>query len=135
MKTNRHHLAEVIGAKSLKISNIDRLAKELAAYLLITGQTDELESLIRDIMAYRAEHGVIDATASSAHKLSSEDIADIRQMLLREHPEATSLLIDRAADADVIGGVKLNMPGEQLDLTVRAKVNTFKRLTTAEKEA
>jgi len=131
MNSTRHHLAEVIAAQSLHIKDFHQLAKELAAYLLDTGQTDELESLMRDIMTYRSNHGVVEATATSAHPLSAQDIADIKQILRAEYPAAKSLQVDQAADADVIGGVKLDMPGEQLDLTVRAKVNTFKRLTSA----
>jgi F0F1-type ATP synthase delta subunit len=129
--STEHRLAEVIGARTLHTSDFHQLALELAAYLLDSGQTYELEPLMRDIMAYRAHHGVVEATTVSAHQLSTQDITDIEQILRQEYPRASSLLIDKAEDPNVIGGVKLNMPGEQLDLTVRAKVNTFKRLTTA----
>jgi len=135
MNSTRHHLAEVVGAKSLKISDFHQLAQEIAAYLLDSGQTGQLESLMRDIMAYRSERGVVEATATSAHTLSARDITDIKQILHKEYPAAKSLLVDQTEDTDVIGGVKLDMPGEQLDLTVRAKVNAFKRLTTAGEEA
>ena len=135
MNDTRHHLAEVIGAKSLHISDFHELAKEIAAYLLETGRVSELDSLMRDIMAYRAEHGVVEATATSAHQLSEQDITDIKQILRSEYPYATSLVVDQAQDPELIGGVKLGMPGEQLDLSVRAKVNNFKHLTTAGEEA
>ena len=133
--SSHSHLAEVIGAKSLHLNDFHQLAQEIAAYLLETGQTADLESLMRDIIVYRSKHGVVEASATSAHTLSNQDIADIKQILHAEYPKAKSLLVDQTEDPDMIGGVKLDMPGEQLDLTVRAKVNTFKRLTTAGKES
>ncbi|HLC91801.1 MAG TPA: F0F1 ATP synthase subunit delta [Candidatus Saccharimonadales bacterium] len=132
--SSHSHLVEVIGAKSLETSDLHQLAREIAAYLMETSQTADMESLIRDIMAYRAKHGVVEATTTSAHTLSIEDIDDIKQILHAEYPQARSLFVNQAKDPDVIGGVRLDMPGEQLDLTVRAKVNTFKRLTTSGKE-
>ncbi len=130
MKKTRHHLAEVIGKKTLETTDYKKLAKQVAAYLLGTGQTYELQSLMRDILAYRAAHGVIEITATSANELSQADINDIKAMLKQEYPKAKSFEIDEAIDGRVMGGVKLDLPNEQLDLTVRAKVNTFKRLTT-----
>ena len=131
MSSTRHHLAQVIGERSLKTGNFDLLAKEIAAYLLDNGRTSELDSLMRDIMAYRAEHGVIEVSAVSAHQLSSQDITDIKELLKQEYPQAKSFTVDQESDPDLMGGVKLDLPGEQLDLTVRAQVNKFKRLTTA----
>ena len=131
MSSTRHHLAQVIGQRSLKTDNFNKLAKEIAAYLLDTGRTSELDSLMRDIMSYRAEHGVIEVDAISAHQLSQQDIKDIKVLLKAEYPQAKTFTVDQRQEPEVMGGVKLDMPGEQLDLTVRAQVNKFKRLTTA----
>jgi F0F1-type ATP synthase delta subunit len=79
--SSRHHLAQVIGQRSLKSTNFNKLAKEIAAYLLETGKLSELDSLMRDIMNYRAEHGVIEVMATSANELSRQDIADIKSLL------------------------------------------------------
>ncbi len=131
MSSSRHHLAQVIGKRSLQAGNFDLLAKEIAAYLLDTGQVNQLDSLMRDIMNYRAEHGVIEVQTSSAHKLSSQDIADIKVLLKSEYPSAKHFTIDQALEPEAMGGIKLDLPGEQLDLTIRAKVNKFKRLTSS----
>ncbi len=135
MKDTRHHLAEVIGQKTLHIKDYKMLSKEIAAYLLETGQTAQLESLMRDIMAYRAQHGVVEVMATSANELSQADINDIKELLKEEYPHAKSFEIDRVENKAVMGGVKLGLPDKQLDLTIRAKVNTFKRLTTFGKGA
>ncbi|MGZ6004672.1 MAG: F0F1 ATP synthase subunit delta [Candidatus Saccharimonadales bacterium] len=135
MSSKRHHLAQIIGQRSLKAGNVDKFAQQIAAYLLDSGQVANLDSLMRDVMAYRAEHGVVEVEATSASRLSAEDIADIKAILKQEYPQAKTIDVDQARESEVMGGVKLDMPGEQLDLTVRAQVNKFKRLTTAGKGA
>lgn len=131
MSSSRQRLSQVIGQRSLKVSNFDKMAKEIAAYLLETGQTKQLDSLMRDIMNYRAEHGVVEVMATSANPLSKQDINDIRALLKQEYHGSKEYAVDQTIDQQVMGGVKLDMPGEQLDLTIRAKVNQFKRLTTS----
>ncbi len=128
MNASRHHLAEVIGKRSLRTTNTKTLARELAAYLLETNQTNSLESLMRDVMAYRAEHGVVEATAVSAHSLTADVKRQVRHILKDQYPDLKTTMIDEKLDPSVIGGIRVEMPGEQLDATVEAKLNTFKRL-------
>lgn len=130
--SSRHHLAEVLAERTLHVSDTGALANEVAGYLLLNGQTDQLESLMRDIMAYRAERGVVEATAVSANPLSGQDVEDIKNILKAEYPHAKQFTIDQEQSPEVVGGVKLNLPGEQLDLTVKSQVNKFKRLTTSQ---
>lgn len=131
MASKRHHLAEVLGERSLKATDFKTMAKVVAAYLLETGNTAQLEPLMRDIVAYRADHGVVEVEASSAHDLTSQDIKDIRMLLKAEYPASHSFSIDQSQDPNLVGGIKLSLPGQQLDLTVKAQVNKFKRLTTS----
>jgi F0F1-type ATP synthase delta subunit len=133
MKESRHHLAQVIGEKTLHVTDSKLLAREIAAYLLNEKQTSNLESLIRDIIAYRADHGAIEAIAASTSPLSTTVLEDIRQMLQSEYPEAQSIVVREKRDDSVIGGVRIDLPNEQLDLTVKSKLSTFKRLTALER--
>lgn len=130
MNSQRHHLAATIAERTLHVSDTDELAREVAAYLLHENKVAELDSLMRDVIAYRAEHGVVEAVALSAHDLDHTDLEDIEQLLQEEYPSAKQFTVDQVKVPELIGGVKIELPGEQLDLTVRAKVNTFKRLTT-----
>lgn len=129
MNPSRHQLAEAIGKRSLRVSNSKKLAAQVAAYLLETNQTASLESLLRDVMAYRAEHGVVEARAVSAHELSGEVRRQIRLILQDQYPAMKESLVDSEIDPAVIGGVRIELPGEQLDATVAAKLNLFKKLT------
>jgi F0F1-type ATP synthase delta subunit len=131
---SRRHLAEVIGERTLHVRDTEKLAKTIAAYLLDTHDTADLESLIRDVMEYRAQHGVVEAVAISAHDLSRDAIRDLEAILKREHPKAKSVHIISRKDPSVVGGVRLQMANEQLDLSIREKLDTFKRLTANIKE-
>ena len=134
MKTSRHSLVDVISERTLHITDSKKLASEIAAYLLEENLTSDLDSIMRDVMKYRLEHGIVEVDVISAHKLSDQDITDIKDLLVSEFPEATSYSIDERIDPYVIGGVKLEFPGSQLDLSVFSKLNLFKRHMTSGKE-
>ncbi len=129
MNTTRQQLAQIIAEKSLHIQDVQGLAKEIAAYLMDQNQTNILDSLIRDIIAYRIKNGIVEASTISAHNLSPKDIDDIKSILKTEYPKLKSLMIDQVQDSNEIGGVKLNLPDKQLDLTVRSRLNKFKQFT------
>ena len=135
MSSTRHHLAQVIAKRSLLTSDLKDLAQEVAAYLLDNGDVASLDSLMRDVINYRASHGVVEVMAVTANPLSDKDMVDINNILKSEYKDSKTFKIDQRQTPDVLGGVKLSLPGEQLDLTVRSKVNKFKRLTTAGKGA
>lgn len=134
MNQSRHHLAEVIAEKTIKTSDNKLLAKEIAAYLLDENQTTNLESLIRDIMQYRLDKGVVEVIAVSASELPENVISDVKKLVEYEFPASKNIIVNQRRDNNVIGGVKLEFPNQQLDMTVKAKLNKFKRLTATGKE-
>jgi F0F1-type ATP synthase delta subunit len=127
-------MAEVIGAKTLKIKSSRSLAQEIAAFLLVEHRTREIDSLLRDVIQYRAEHGVVEAVAISAQALSKTVKKDIKAFLHDEFPVAKTLAWHDKRDPGVVGGLKIELPNEQLDITTRGKLDTFKRLTGAGRE-
>ena len=131
---SRRHLSEVIGERTMHVRGTKELAREVAAYLLDTRETADLESLIRDIMEFRANHGIVEAVAVSAHELNNEIVRDIKRILKVEYPRAKSITVTNRLDPSVVGGVRVELANKQLDLTVREKIDTFKRLTAEIKE-
>lgn len=129
-KLPRHDLAAVLSEKLLALPE-KRLAGEVAAYLLSEGRTGELEPLLRDIQQYRAEHGVVEVTAVSARELSAQVRRDIEDRVRELYPAAKHIITSSRLDTDAIGGVRIELANQQLDLTVRGKLNRFKQLTTA----
>ncbi len=134
MAIPRHIIAATLAQRSLGSIDKPRFAKEIAAYLISQRRTGQLESLLRDMMQYRADHGIVEVIASSAHPLEPAAKTDIEKRVRRLYPEAKHVIITVEHDASLVGGVRLQLANQQLDLSVRAKLNRFKQLTTAGKE-
>ena len=129
-KLPRHELAKVLASKLADVP-VKKLGEAIAAYLLTEGRTGELDSLLRDIQQYRTDQGTVEVTAVSAHELSPQVRKDIETQVRQLYPAARHIIISPQLDADAIGGVRLELANQQLDLTVRGKLNRFKQLTTA----
>ena len=129
--TFRPKLAQVIAEKTLRTSDTAALTREVAAYLIDQNHVDQLDSVMRDVLKYRAEHGHVEATVVSAFPLGTAERSAIMAELKAEYPKASSYTLNQRVDENVVGGIRMEMAGEQLDLTVRAKLNTLKRLTAA----
>lgn len=133
MKTPRRKIAAVLAERSLAANaNGKNLGRMVAAYLLTTGRTGELGSLMRDVQALRAEHGVVEVAAVTAHELTAAVKAGIETHVRRLYPDARQIIISEIHDPEVVGGVRLEFPHQQLDLSVRGKLNRFKQLTAIE---
>jgi F0F1-type ATP synthase delta subunit len=133
MIKSRKDLAEYIGQKTLDTNDRDKLVNEIAAYLLEEKLTTDLDSLMRDVMLYRLENGIVEVIVKSAYELSSDDIDDIYKLLKIEYPNADFYTVDQVIDSNVIGGVKIEFPGAQLDLSIFNRLNLFKRQVEAGK--
>lgn len=131
MKQPRHEIATAIARRSLATSDVAKLGDEIAAYLLLTRRTGELDSLLRDIMQYRADHGIVEVIAVSAYPLSDKVKHDIEAQVRSLYPEAKEIIISHRLDSTVISGVRLEFANQQLDLSVRNKLNKLKQLTAA----
>jgi F0F1-type ATP synthase delta subunit len=134
MKQPRTKLAQTIADTTLKSGSTKHYAKEVAAYLLSEGRVGELDSLLRDVQADWAKAGFVEVIAASAHPLTSEIKTTIAAQIKQRYPEAKTVLITEQFDPAVIGGVRVSLANEQLDLSIEAKLNRFKQLTTAGKE-
>lgn len=130
MKTRRTRIAQTIADKTLKSGSSKKLNQEIAAYLLAERRVGDLDSILRDVQADWAEAGVIEVIASSAHELSAANKADIKKQVAKLYPAANKIIVTHVEDPEVIGSVRLELPNQQLDMSVEAKLNKFKQLTT-----
>jgi F-type H+-transporting ATPase subunit delta len=128
MKTPRRELAKVIAERTLSERDPRALARTIAAYLLDEHRTAELEPLLRDVMQYRLEHGSIEADVVSVHELSRQVEDDLKTLLKAEYPGVEQIIINQRRDPELIGGLRIDLPNEQLDDSVRAKLSNFKQL-------
>lgn len=128
MASVRKELAQYIADQQ----KVDRktLAREVAAYLLTSKQVSQLESLLRDVKAVRESEGILEAEVVSAHPLDAAARTQIEAVLKSHKKGVKQVRIETAEDPDVVGGLNIRLAHEQLNMTVRAKLDTFKRLTT-----
>lgn len=132
MKTPRHILSGVIAERTMQIIDPSILGREIAAYLLAERRTADLESILRDIMQIRSEHGILEAEVVTAHEVQPNVLNEIKQLLQDAYPKAKNIHLTGRLDPSVIGGLRIDLANEQLDMTVASKLATFKRLTAGE---
>jgi len=129
MKTPRTRIAQVIANRTLQSGATDALVHEVAAYVLAERRVGELNSLMRDVQEDWAQAGQVEVLAASAHPLSAEVHQDIESQIKTIYPNAKRIIVTEVLDPEVIGGVRLSLANQQLDLSVEAKLNKFKQLT------
>ena len=134
MKTPRTRIASVIADRTLRQGASAQLSSEVAAYLLAERRVSELDSILRDVQAGWAAAGHVEVIATSAHALTAEVKADITNQVTALYPDAKRVIVTEAHDPEVIGGVRLELANQQLDLSVEAKLNKFKQLTSKGKD-
>jgi F0F1-type ATP synthase delta subunit len=132
MRVPRRDLAHVIVEATLHEHSATKLAQGIAAYLLLEKRTSELEPLLRDIMQYRLEHGVIEAEVDSVRGLPERIEAELKQLLKDNYPQTKHVTINQRQDEHLVGGMVVHLPNEQLDDSVRGRLNHFKQLIAAE---
>lgn len=135
MKTLRRDIADVIATKSLRTFNIKKLSQSTAAYLLEENRVNELEPILRDIQTIRAENGYVEVTAFSAHALTDRTRSDITLQVKLLYPKAKHIVITEQLDSRIVGGVRIEFPNQQLDLSIETKLNKFRHLSMTGKGA
>ena len=134
MSTKRSELADVVASSTLKKGASRKYTRDLAAYLLDNHLTGEVDSLMRDVQALWAKSGHLEVLTSSAHPLTDSIKSEIRRQVKKAAPKASTIVVTEVYDEQVIGGVRINLPGRQLDLSIEAKLNRFKQLVSEGKE-
>lgn len=130
MKAPRTRVSQVIADKTLLKGASKRFSQEVAAYLLAERRTGQLESIMRDVQGDWAQAGRVEVIAASAHPLTAGVRADIKRQIKKLYPKAQTIIVTEQHDPEIIGGVRLSLADQQLDLSVQAKLNKFKQLTT-----
>lgn len=134
MKQTRTKIAKTIADRIDRSDSPQAVSREIAAYLLAERRVDDLDSVMRDLWQIRADAGVVEVVAASAHPLTDDIKQNIKSEIKRHYPDAKDISIDELFDPTIIGGVRLSLANQQLDMSVEAKLNKFKQLTAVGKE-
>ena len=74
-------------------------------------------------LRYNADHGIMEVTATSAVALSDSQQAALQQKL--EAKTGKTVRLHCVVDAAVLGGMRLSMDGQELDGTLRRRLDTL----------
>jgi F0F1-type ATP synthase delta subunit len=129
MRPNRQQIAEIIAGRLDHGQSLRSLSREIAAYLLVEERSKELNSIMRDVIKLRADKGLVESSAVVAHELESKVEKSLHGLIKTVRPNAKRIIINHKLDPYMIGGVRLDIVDQRLDLSVRAKLNKLKTLT------
>lgn len=124
-KLSRRDLATYFANEALKGTSVKKLSRQLAAYLIETGRTKELSLMLREIQYRLSEKGYVMGTVTTAHALTDATRKAITTYA-KKHSSATTLHLDSIVDSSVLGGMKLDLPGHELDATIARQLTTLK---------
>ena len=124
---SRTKVAKYVASELDKGADPKELAKYVAGYLIDSGKSAEVNSLVRDVMESRAEEsGYVELETSSAYPLTPEQKTEIEKIARQQYPGAKDIVIHHTVDPKSIGGVNISFPHSQLDLSVRTKLNRLR---------
>jgi F0F1-type ATP synthase delta subunit len=125
VRLSRHKLSHYYASSLIDGADPKQLAKQMAAYLIETGRTKELSMIISDIEYQMSLNGVVVASVTSAHDL--DEIAKTALIdFVRKHTDATDVHLTEHLDPGVLGGIKLQFTGTELDTTIARRLTTLK---------
>lgn len=127
-KEPRAVIARAIASELRDTTDMTQVAQSVAAYLVSEGRESDLESIMRDVMRIRRQDGTLEVDVQTAHDQNPTLQSELIDMIRQEFP-ADHLLADTTLRPELVGGVRITTADEQLDLSVRGKLDTFKRLT------
>ena len=121
---SRRKIARYVAAEAVKGASMKELLREVAAYLVETGHTRDYELMVRDIEDALSREGIViaDVTTASDEQVVSE------AALKRIVPHAKQLIMRKHTDKSLLGGVLVELPGEQLDASVRSRLTKLRLL-------
>lgn len=124
-KLSRRVIAQYFGQQLIAGADQPSLSRQLAGYLIESKRTKELDLIVGDIESYLATQGIVMADVTSAFPLSETTEQTIRQMIIGA-TGAQNIHLNTTVDASVLGGIKLSIPGKELDSTVVRKLSTLR---------
>lgn len=99
--------------------------KQLAAYLVATKQTTNVELFVRDIEYSLSQKGHVVADVTSAFELTATTKRELEQFV-KQSSDARSVEFRETVDDAVLGGVRLQFSERELDTTLARQLTTLR---------
>jgi F0F1-type ATP synthase delta subunit len=120
--TSRAKVAEYV-ADHMEADRSGALAAA-ASWLIDHRATRQARYLAQDVARVWADRGYVYAQVTTARPLSAAARAEI-EAFIKHHTQARELELVTTVDPGVIGGARIEMPGAELDGTVKVKLAKF----------
>lgn len=124
-KLSRRDLARYAARQLSDGVSQEKVALHIAAYLIENRRTNELSVIVRDIATHLTEYGHVTGTVTSALGLSASTVKAI-EAYAKDKTGAKTVTLDTVVDEAVLGGVKLELPGLELDTTIAHQLTVLK---------
>lgn len=122
---SRRAVAAYVADELVKGTGARAAYRQLAAYLVDTRRTKEVDLFVRDIVHQLSLRGHVAGTVTSAYELSRATKQAL-EAYTRAATDARTVHLDEVVDPQVLGGVKLSLPGKELDTTVVRQLLTLR---------
>lgn len=100
---------------------------ELAALIIDEGRERELPLIVRDIEGALLARGIAVADLESAYELTGTTKSAL-ESLVKEQTGAKTVHFRTREEKDLLGGVRVSLPGEELDASVRRRLDNLKAM-------
>lgn len=124
-KLSRRALATYVADALVAGTGRAKVVKQLAAYLIETHRTKELDLIVRDVSTILADRGIVNATLTSAFELEAATTAAIERLIVA-HTKAAKVSLTRVVEPSVLGGIKISLPDSELDQTIAHQLTLLK---------
>lgn len=101
------------------------ITEKVAAYLVDARRTDEAGLIVRDTEVALAERGIVVADVTAATPLTAATRQALEKFLAATM-DAKRVVSREQVDPQMLGGVRVDAAGQQLDATLRTRLNQLK---------
>lgn len=101
------------------------IVDQLAAYLSETGRKKEVDLLVRDIEKALQAQGIVVVRVKTAFGLEVDQRTKVERMIKQRY-DAKRVVIAQSKDDNLLGGIVVNVAGEELDSSLRRNINRLR---------
>jgi len=125
VRLSRRKITGYIAEQLMAGVKTEQLVLQLAAFLIDSKRTNEVGLIVRDIEYELTKRGIIAAQVTSAFDFTEATRLAVTK-LIKEKTGAHQVYLRQFIDPDVLGGVRIDLPGMQLDTTIARRLTTLR---------
>ena len=125
VRLSRRRIAEYVAGEFIKGTSKRTILNQLAGFLVESRRTKELTLIVRDVEYYLSEKGHVSAEVTSAFDLSTEAKKAV-EAFVKSKTGAKEVSLAPIVDPSVLGGVKISLPGREINQTIAHQLTVLK---------